>query len=116
MEAAKSSWKSPPISTRKPRGWQTRSDDGARRAFGIGTKRCCADPTPISHVLRCGSESLGIPVLYLSDLFERAEIRDLLALISFTCEPKRGGLLRVAAFLNTASRCRCAGRARICSG
>ena len=43
-------------------------------------------------------ESLGIPVLYLSDLFERAEIRDLLALISFTCEPKRGGLLRVAAF------------------
>ena len=43
-------------------------------------------------------EALGIPVLYLGDLFERPEIRDLLALISFTCEPERGGLLRVATF------------------
>ena len=43
-------------------------------------------------------ETLGIPVLYLGDLFERPEIRDLLALMSLTCEPKRGGLLRVATF------------------
>ena len=43
-------------------------------------------------------EAQGIPVLYLGDLFERPEIRDMLALISFTCESKRGGLLRVAAF------------------
>ena len=43
-------------------------------------------------------EALSIPVLYLGDLFERQEIRDLLALISFTCEPERGGLLRVAVF------------------
>ena len=43
-------------------------------------------------------ETQGIPVLYLGDLFERPEIRDLLALISFTCEPERGGLLRVATF------------------
>ena len=43
-------------------------------------------------------EAHGIPVLYLGDLFERPEIRDMLSLISFTCEPKRGGLLRVAAF------------------
>ena len=43
-------------------------------------------------------EALGIPVLYLGDLFERPEIRDMLALISFTCEPERGGLLRVATF------------------
>ena len=43
-------------------------------------------------------EAHGIPVLYLGDLFERPEIRDMLALISFTCEPERGGLLRVAAF------------------
>ena len=42
-------------------------------------------------------EALGIPILYLGDLFERPEIRDMLALISFTCEPARGGLLRVAA-------------------
>ena len=43
-------------------------------------------------------EALGTPVLYLGDLFERPEIRDLLALMSFTCEPERGGLLRVATF------------------
>lgn len=43
-------------------------------------------------------EAHGIPVLYLGDLFERPEIRDLLSLISFTCEPERGGLLRVAKF------------------
>ena len=43
-------------------------------------------------------EAHGIPVLYLGDLFERPEIRDMLALVSFTCEPERGGLLRVAAF------------------
>ncbi len=43
-------------------------------------------------------EALDIPVLYLGDLFERPEIRDMLALISFTCEPERGGLLRVATF------------------
>ena len=43
-------------------------------------------------------EAHGIPVLYLGDLFERPEIRDMLALISFTCEPERGGLLRVASF------------------
>lgn len=43
-------------------------------------------------------EAHGIPVLYLGDLFERPEIRDMLALLSFTCEPERGGLLRVARF------------------
>jgi DNA helicase II / ATP-dependent DNA helicase PcrA len=43
-------------------------------------------------------EAQGIPVLYLGDVFERPEIRDMLALISFTCEPERGGLLRVAGF------------------
>ena len=43
-------------------------------------------------------EAQGIPVLYLGDFFERPEVRDMLALISLTCEPKRGGLLRVASF------------------
>ena len=43
-----------------------------------------------------GLEAVGVPVLYLGDLFERPEIRDLLALISFTAEPHRGGLYRVA--------------------
>jgi superfamily I DNA/RNA helicase/Zn-dependent peptidase ImmA (M78 family) len=43
-----------------------------------------------------GLEAAGVPVLYLGDLFERPEVRDLLALISFTAEPARGGLYRVA--------------------
>jgi superfamily I DNA/RNA helicase len=43
-------------------------------------------------------ELLGIPVLYLGDVFERPEVRDMLALLSLTCEPERGGLLRVAQF------------------
>jgi superfamily I DNA/RNA helicase len=43
-------------------------------------------------------EVQGVPVLYLGDLFERPEIRDLLALLSLTCESERGGLLRVASF------------------
>ena len=43
-------------------------------------------------------EAHGIPVLYLGDLFERPEIRDMLALMSFTCEAERGGLFRLAQF------------------
>ena len=33
-----------------------------------------------------------MPVLYLGDLFERPEVSDLLALLSFTAEPRRGGV------------------------
>jgi DNA helicase II / ATP-dependent DNA helicase PcrA len=44
-----------------------------------------------------GLEAAGIPVLYLGDLFERPEIRDLLSLVSFVSEPHRGGLYRVCA-------------------
>ncbi len=43
-----------------------------------------------------GLEAAGIPVLYLGDLFERPEVRDLLSLLSFACERHRGGLMRVA--------------------
>lgn len=43
-----------------------------------------------------GLEAAGIPVLYLGDLFERPEIRDLLSLLSFVSERHRGGLMRVA--------------------
>jgi superfamily I DNA/RNA helicase len=41
-------------------------------------------------------EKLGVPLLYLGDLFERPEIRDLLALVSIDAEPGGIGLLRVA--------------------
>ena len=42
-------------------------------------------------------EARGIPVLHLGSLFERAEVRDLLALLSLVVEPCGDGLLRVAA-------------------
>lgn len=41
-------------------------------------------------------EQLGVPLLYLGDLFERAEIRDLLSLLSIDAEPGAVGLVRVA--------------------
>jgi superfamily I DNA/RNA helicase/Zn-dependent peptidase ImmA (M78 family) len=43
-------------------------------------------------------QDLGVPILYLGDLFERPEIRDLLALISLGAEPSGIGLVRVAQF------------------
>ncbi len=41
-------------------------------------------------------EKLGVPLLYLGDLFERSEIRDLLSLASIDIEPGGIGLVRVA--------------------
>ena len=41
-------------------------------------------------------ERLGVPLLYLGDVFERPEIRDLLALVSIDAEPGGIGLVRVA--------------------
>ncbi|KAA3645718.1 MAG: ATP-dependent helicase [Chloroflexi bacterium] len=43
-------------------------------------------------------EAEQIPVLYIGDLFEREEVRDLLALIAFTCEAGGAGLIRVGQF------------------
>jgi superfamily I DNA/RNA helicase/Zn-dependent peptidase ImmA (M78 family) len=42
-------------------------------------------------------EQLGVPLLYLGDLFERPEVRDLLSLVSIDAELGGIGLLRVAA-------------------
>src|SRR5258708_20663857 len=42
-------------------------------------------------------EAGGIPVLYLGALFDRREIKDLLALISLAVEPGAKGIVRVAA-------------------
>jgi DNA helicase II / ATP-dependent DNA helicase PcrA len=42
-------------------------------------------------------EQLGIPLLYLGDLFERKEIRDLLSLLSLDAEYGGVGLVRVSA-------------------
>jgi DNA helicase-2/ATP-dependent DNA helicase PcrA len=41
-------------------------------------------------------ENLGVPLLYLGDLFERSEIRDLLSLVAIDAEFGSAGLVRVA--------------------
>ena len=41
-------------------------------------------------------DALGVPLLYLGDLFERPEVRDLLSLVAIDAEPGGVGLLRVA--------------------
>jgi DNA helicase-2/ATP-dependent DNA helicase PcrA len=43
-------------------------------------------------------ERLGVPLLYLGDLFERPEIRDLLSLVGLDAEHGGVGLVRVAGF------------------
>ena len=43
-------------------------------------------------------ERIGVPVLYLGNLFERPEVRDMLSLLSLACEPDGRGLVRVARF------------------
>ena len=41
-------------------------------------------------------EARGIPVLYLGSLFEREDVRDLLAVLSLAVEPFGSGLIRIA--------------------
>jgi len=43
-------------------------------------------------------ETAGVPILYLGDLFERPEVRDLLSLVSLGSEFGGAGLVRVAEF------------------
>ncbi|MGL1148023.1 3'-5' exonuclease, partial [Vibrio parahaemolyticus] len=43
-------------------------------------------------------EARGVPTQHLGGLFDRDEVRDLLALLSLACEPGGMALIRVAAF------------------
>ncbi len=49
-----------------------------------------------------GLEARGLPVLHLGSLFEREEVRDMLALLSLVAEAAGAGLMRVAAFADYA--------------
>lgn len=57
----------------------------------------CRSHTNLARIA-AGLEREGVPVLYLGDLFERPEVRDLLALLALACEGGGRGLLRVARF------------------
>ncbi len=55
----------------------------------------CTGNDRLSKVAK-GLESLGVPVLYLGSLFERPEIKDLLAVLSLLVDRRAMGLLRLA--------------------
>lgn len=56
----------------------------------------CASNARLSDIAE-GLEARGIPVLHLGSIFERPEIKDLLALLSILTDPHAVGLIRVAA-------------------
>lgn len=57
----------------------------------------CRSHTGLAHIA-AELERAGVPVLYLGDLFEREEVRDMLSLISLACEGDGRGLVRAAGF------------------
>lgn len=57
----------------------------------------CRSHTGLARIA-AGLEQAGVPVLYLSDIFERPEVRDLLSLLELACEGDGRGLVRVARF------------------
>ncbi|HTD78936.1 MAG TPA: ATP-dependent helicase, partial [Chloroflexota bacterium] len=57
----------------------------------------CRSHTALARIATA-LERAGVPVLYLGDVFERPEVRDLLSLLQLACEPDGRGLVRVAEF------------------
>lgn len=70
------------------------------RAAGVRLREqavLCRSHTTLSRIA-AALEQAGIPTFYLGDLFERPEVRDMLALVSLTAGGGGRGLLRVARF------------------
>ena len=70
----------------------------AQQEAGIPYRRqalLCASNARLSDIAE-GLEARGIPVLHLGSLFERPEIKDLLALLSMLTDPHAVGLVRAA--------------------
>ncbi len=89
------------------RYYDTPDDEGGGIARSIRELECAGVPLRDQAVL-CRSnrrlneiatalEAYGIPVLHLGSLFEREEVRDLLALLSLAVDPFGNGLARVGA-------------------
>jgi DNA helicase II / ATP-dependent DNA helicase PcrA len=71
-----------------------------RRAEGMSYRDqavICRSHTSLARIA-ASLEKENIPVLYLGDLFERPEVRDLLSLLALACEGAGRGLIRVARF------------------
>lgn len=71
---------------------QTRHEEGVSYA---NQALLCASNSRLSEIAQ-GLEARGIPVLHLGSLFERPEIKDLLALVSVLTDPHAVGLMRAA--------------------
>lgn len=70
----------------------------AQREAGIPYRKqalLCASNARLSEIAE-GLEARGIPVLHLGSLFERAEVKDLLSLLSMATDPRAAGLVRAA--------------------
>ena len=70
----------------------------AQQETGISYRKqalLCASNARLSDIAE-GLEARGIPVLHLGSLFERPEIKDLLALLSMLTDPHAVGLVRAA--------------------
>lgn len=70
----------------------------AQRDAGVPYRRqalLCASNARLSEIAE-GLEARDIPVLHLGSIFERPEIKDLLALLSMLTDPHAAGLMRVA--------------------
>lgn len=70
----------------------------AHRAEGIAYRDQAIVVRTHTHAERVALrlQALGVPSMYLGDIFERDEVRNLLAVVSFMAEPSRGALLRLA--------------------
>lgn len=71
-----------------------------QRAAGIpyhGQAVLCRSHTTLARIGEI-LERAGVPILYLGDVFERSEVRDMLALLSLACEGDGRGMIRVARF------------------
>ncbi|MGO4551229.1 UvrD-helicase domain-containing protein [Lysobacter sp. 2RAF19] len=70
----------------------------AHRADGIPFRDQAIVVRTHTHAERVAErlQALDVPSMYLGDIFERDEVRNLLAVVSFVAEPSRGALLRLA--------------------
>ncbi len=71
-----------------------------RRAAGVAFRDqavLCRSHTWLAR-MAAALEKSGVPTLYLGDLFERSEVRDLLSMLSLTADGDGSGLVRVARF------------------
>ena len=82
-----------PGSSKSP--WPTRSRSSGARAYAYREQAVLCTGNDKLSTIGQDLERLGVPVLFLGSLFERAEVKDLLALLSVLVDRRAMGLVRV---------------------